>query len=981
MQNKLLPFAFIFITAVILVGYFVLFSSDDTTETLEGGGAFEEAAADDGGIEVNALAGVGVTGERVAIAGGEEVDEPDAMPESYRKALGGLVGRVVETDGTPVVDIRVEIFEASVLDIFQDMSIVMMDEPPPFELRTDKTRTGEDGTFRFTGIYPRGYQAIGVDLGGDRPTSRLIDSVPGPGETVDLGDIVLSPCAILTGRVLDDYDAPVSGARVRATSLPPVIFISGMQDYRDHCSFLVRFGSDHDVIEPPPMMKQFWHLLPFPTTTTAEDGTFRLDGVQFGPVTMVVDKPGFVTTKKSTIAPARGGERSVGDLYIDHGALLKGKVKDALGEPATGIEVRVGPIHGVSEFVVLQAPVVTDAEGDFEFEGAAPLPFLAAARRYPQDPWVVVGPFDPELEPPTLTLPPAYDLRVKVFRDDGSLAAGARLKFRQYKEYMNFVPINPPVTPGGRMVRPEPGVFDIQGLAPGTYDIIVAAKGYGVVKETVDIKAEAAVKDIVLEPAHTASVRVLTEKGKLPVEWATVHASPGEDAWWFNPTKLSRSKTDASGLAVFDNLAAGEYLVSASHPQYAVTDTQLVVPSDSETVILLKPGGILEGVVHQGGSTHGAPYMLTVTPDGRRGGDKTSPEAMTPRVTATDHEGNFRVTNLNPGEWDVHVMKRVLDQEPLGLTEVMRLGPLMSTEVQVWSGETTKVEINLAAKETGPSANVSGRVLVDGSSAQGALVSCFAGRRLESRVNARGQYDLGQVGTGHHSLNLSELPGATGHYDFSIRRSIEVVENVPLVEDFEILTGIIAGRVVYEGSRQPVRGVRVTARLEKEKDRSSPYSVRMNTTTGLDGSFRFEGVPVGSYTVDADDREFGCQPHTGLAVFAGGRAGPVTLTMITPITVAGRVVLPEQDRPPRWVGLLFESGEEEYSGSEWVSVNKLSGEFKTKKLIPGSYRVTLYGDFGEGKDRFKKMNIDVPSNGLTDLVLVPEVESPEPEDG
>ena len=49
-----------------------------------------------------------------------------------------------------------------------------------------------------------------------------------------------------------------------------------MQDYRDDCSFLVRFGQQSDVIEPPPMLKQFVHLLPFPTTTTGEDGTFRL---------------------------------------------------------------------------------------------------------------------------------------------------------------------------------------------------------------------------------------------------------------------------------------------------------------------------------------------------------------------------------------------------------------------------------------------------------------------------------------------------------------------------------------------------------------------------------------------------------------------------------------------------------------------------------------------------------------------------------
>ena len=33
--------------------------------------------------------------------------EPGAMPESYRQALGGIKGRVVESDGQPVADIKV----------------------------------------------------------------------------------------------------------------------------------------------------------------------------------------------------------------------------------------------------------------------------------------------------------------------------------------------------------------------------------------------------------------------------------------------------------------------------------------------------------------------------------------------------------------------------------------------------------------------------------------------------------------------------------------------------------------------------------------------------------------------------------------------------------------------------------------------------------------------------------------------------------
>jgi len=969
MYKNLLAVVLIAFTVVIgIVGYVLFQGGEAESDILES----QRPERSDSPIAEDQAGGANQdkSKENLLPSAGDMDGSDGVMPQSYREALGVLKGRVVETDLTPVPDIRVEIVGGEILDFLQDATSLMSETTPLLELRMAGTRTAADGTFEIEEVYPRAFFALGVDLGGARPTARIIDHLPSPGETVDLGDIFLEPCMVLTGKVVDSEGEPISGARVRATLLPPVVFISGLQDYRDDCSFLVRFDSREFVIDPPPAMQQVVDFMPFPTTTTGSDGTFRLEGVRLGIMTLVVDRVRYVTAKKGPIQTSGGGERDVGTITLGDGVRLEGNVVDTFGDPVEGIEVRVGPIYGVAEFIVLQPPVVSNAEGKFVFAGAAPLSTFAAARRYPEDPWTVVGPFDPEFEPPTLTLPPSYGLRIAVRDKAGAPIDNARLKFRQHRFEMNMLPFHPPITPTERMERLEDGIIHIKDLPPGDYELLVTAAGFGVTKETITVKAEPISIDVVLEQAYPAAVHVLTEKTKEPVEWAQVHTYNDEDRWLFNPTKLARSRTNGAGAARFGNLNPGDYKVNVSHPQYAITTGSLSVRADleegesNETVIFVKPGGIIEGVVHKGGSTHEAPYMIALNLER----SDTIIEMQSPRITATDHEGRFRVANLNPGQWGVAVLKRVLDKDPLGLGEVMRTGPLMESDVDVASGETSKIVIDLGVEEAGPKARVTGRVLLDGAAAEGAIVSTYKGRRYESTVTSTGRYDLGQVPAGSRSISVSNVPGPMGHLDSRIRRSVEIVENVPIEVDFEIFTGSLSGRVVTEGDPTAVRGVRIA--LDVQKDESDAgLSIRMSTVTDLDGAFSFEAVPTGIYTVRARDQEYAVPAIKDVEIFAGSRRDDVVLTMVTPVVVKGTVQIPEDFGESRWVGLYIETAEEETDLNAWVQVNKRTGEFKTTKLIPGYYKATL---LGRTVQQYKPVEFRVPPGGVTNLLLVPE---------
>lgn len=99
-------------------------------------------------------------------------------------------------------------------------------------------RTDEQGRFLFAEVDPLGRYLPAIDFHGPRATYRLAEATPEPGVVVDLGDIVLDPLPTIAGTILN--------------------------------------------------------RLPYHQTRTESDGTFRLEGVPIGTVSLLVDKAHFV---------------------------------------------------------------------------------------------------------------------------------------------------------------------------------------------------------------------------------------------------------------------------------------------------------------------------------------------------------------------------------------------------------------------------------------------------------------------------------------------------------------------------------------------------------------------------------------------------------------------------------------------------------------------------------------------------------------
>src|SRR5579862_7710882 len=131
------------------------------------------------------------------------------------------------------------------------------------------------------------------------------------------------------------------------------------------------------------------------------------------------------------------------------------------------------------------------------------------------------------------------------------------------------------------------GSYTINGLAPGTYDLIASASGFGsVLSSNQSVSANGSTTaNFSLSPPGTISGLVTQSGGVTPISGATVTASQGGDA-------LGTATTDSSGNYSITNLSAGTYTATAASPGYtSQTQSGLAVSSGTTTPADFSLGG------------------------------------------------------------------------------------------------------------------------------------------------------------------------------------------------------------------------------------------------------------------------------------------------------------------------------------------------------------------------------------------------------
>lgn len=244
------------------------------------------------------------------------LDVPDAPQLVHNIALpeGVVAGRFVAREtGEPVMGVRVRLerlgrsAEAGLLSgLTSQLSRGMSTGLTGGGGRRDGARTtSRDGGFRFTGLDEGRYRLVLVADARSSdfaPPARLEVRV-GENETVDVGDVVLDPGRVVTGRVVDEAGEGIEGAEVFATP-------DGVEGVKGRMPRPARSGAD---------------------------GGFEVRGLGPGSWRVRPSAPGFAAGRASVLEIDDEQEPDEMELTLARGLLVEVRVVDGNGLPRAGV--------------------------------------------------------------------------------------------------------------------------------------------------------------------------------------------------------------------------------------------------------------------------------------------------------------------------------------------------------------------------------------------------------------------------------------------------------------------------------------------------------------------------------------------------------------------------------------------------------------------------------------------------------------------
>lgn len=966
---------------LFLVGWFLLFGSGARGGAGRGERSPAPAPADGGalaGAATAELEDASVTPPAPERGPAEparvEVDVAAAAPS--KGELAGLVGRVVESDGRVVPGLRVTLLEFDGELLFDGSAL---DEPPP-ALERDETVTDAEGRFRLAGARAHAFHALGLDLGGPRASLRVLEHGLEHRTETDLGDVVLAPYGVLTGRVLDEAGAPVAGARVRCAPLPEEILAARPQDLRPDSavavSLLALAGEGQRILEIPAWIGSWLERLPVPTTTSAADGRFRLEGVALAELVGGVDRRGYVGASFGPV-DLTSGSHDLGDVVLLRGRTVRGVVEDAFGEPVVGAEVLVGAELVPGMVAILQACGPSDADGRFELSGVAPEgQVVAAARRTRHEPWRSVT--GARTEGILIELEATVQLTVHVRDEAGQPLGGADLRLEpalpakvrgDFGSVLAFLPrpTSPPLT----AAELEPGRFRIDALGSGRYQVTARVAGRAPGLGEVDCLAPENELVLTCAAGTPLELLVIAAGSREPVRGARASVLRAGTSGF---QKLAVALTDAEGRARLGPLPAlpppgddanpfdDQPLIRVQHARFGEHSAALD-PRVSPLVVELSAGGILTGRVHWGGAVPTRIYMLTLE---KRDTEDILELFQLPRFTLTGPTGEFRLANLLPGRYGVELLERFLDRDPLGMiaAEVEPV-TLYRGEVVIADGKTEELEIDLTPSGRGATARVVGRVHFDGRPLEGAEVSVSGSEDVRVTTDARGRFETPAfVVLGSSQIRVQgSVPlgnGATRQMELH-SESVQLVHDQVHALELDLYPLRVRARVLAAGSDQPVAGARLTAELQKEEGRRRVGGDPAESDAR--GEAELLVLEPGEYRLSATAAGFGRASAT-TRVAAEGQVEPVLLRLPRAVPCAGRVdAVPLDVGPVQFSYLNVRHAEGVSSAGARLTPPEYA--FALEGLVPGRYTANLF----LGGQRGEEVSFELGPGGDTDLVL------------
>lgn len=897
-----------------------------------------------------------------------------AQPASMRGELAGLVGRLVESDGRPVPGMRVALleFEAGIL-----FDAAGLDEPER-SLELEETVTNAEGRFVLNGARAQAIHALGIDLGGPRATFRVLDHGLVHRERVDIGDVVLAPYGVLTGRAVGEDGAPIAGARVRVAPLPADVLQAQPQDFRPDSLIAVSMtpmgGTGHLLIELPGWVRSAIERFPIPTTQSAADGTFRLEGVPLTSILVGVDRRGLVGANAGPIDMS-GGTHDLGDVVLKRGRTVTGVVEDDGGDPVAGVEVFAGAelVPGIA--AMLQPAGLSDENGEFRLEGVYETGnIVASARRSRSEAWKTS--VSPRAEGVLIELGSLVSLTVNVRDPAGQPLSGVDVRVAPAQDSSRQVGFfNPasflprPSTPTGTFTEVEPGRYVNAKLGAGTYEVAARQAGFAPGFLEASCLAETNEVTLIMPAGRRLAVTVVEAGSKAPVTEAQVNVLRASGAGF---TKLAGKRTGADGLVnvgplpTFAAPAQQSFMpeqtfLQVQHPRYGEHATVLA-PETTELVVELQAGGTLVGKVHWGGAVPTRLYMVTLE---FRGADDFLELFHLPRFTVTDLAGEFRVTNLVPGKYRAALSERFLQSDPLAMmSERFEPPTLFRQEIEVRNGETTELVIDLTPSGRGATARIRGHVRYDGRNLAGAKVRFSGNGSVELETDSSGRFESPELSCMERTLVRITADLSLGGNSREIELYSEwlQLERDEMREiNLDLYPIAVRARVVSDPGGDPIADASVGVTLQRE-NRGWFQDESWRTDAG--GEVELFVLEPGKYQISAEGGGY-TRASEAVEIPAEGRSEPVVVRLRRSVPCAGRVQLdPALSQGGEGFSYLWVRSEQ--GNTSGTQIQAPDYTFALENLPPGKYTAQL---FLRGR-RGEQVEFELGPNGDENLLLV-----------
>lgn len=560
----------------------------------------------------------------------ETVDGVDLTAE-----LAGVIeGRVMDTLGAPLPGVKVMAIASDFMQALMkgelDLGALMNESPPVTE---------EDGSFRLRGLpLEKSYELNSSAQGFAIYSKAGIELTQA--NRVAYVEVVMSKGSAVSGFVRHTTGEPAAGEWVsimpdlsRTWAGSARMFMGGPGQDRVQAEFDGRFRFEN-------LSAGKYRL-----STGDSQNLFSRDSDKLK--TVEVDGIADVIDVELVFEPAAAQSKDPVE------GAIRGEVVDDLGQPVGGAQVR-----GNSATMMSFAHTQADEAGRFtlEVEKGDEFEITAEAEGFsPGNATARIG--DAGLR---VVVSRLAQVRGRVLLPDGALPGVAfKILARRSVDSMGANPYR-------RMMNSDPGTwsdgapdgtFSLTGVRPGAVRLEARVPGYATSESPeFEVAPGASVDGVEFRVSRGGAIfgRVELNNGQ-PVSGArvTVIADDGDEVAASMRRLMPMAggeaeMTDADGHYEITRMTPGTYTITASHPEYASSNTESFTVGDDEQVnvkpLRLSRGATIRGVVRFGEETKAGVMIQLIGID------------QPVQMANTDAEGSYRITGVRIGEYAIQVM-------------------------------------------------------------------------------------------------------------------------------------------------------------------------------------------------------------------------------------------------------------------------------------------------------------------------------------